>query len=269
MKTGTLHVPGATLYYEVRGFGPVLLMIPPGASDTRAFSGIAKHLDDLYTVVTYDRRGLSRSTLDNVEEEQRVETHSDDAHHLLATLTTEPVYVFGSSGGAAVGLDLATRYPERVHMLVAHEPPAVYLLPEVERSYENIQEIYRSEGAASAFQKFVTNVRADFDDQELNVDLPDMRTRNTHNMMFFFERELAMYGRYRFDFAALLRASTRIVIAGGRTGQAYGGYRSATAVANRLGATVMEFPGDHAGFVSHPEAFAKQLHDVLSDESGM
>jgi pimeloyl-ACP methyl ester carboxylesterase len=243
-------------------------MIPPGASDARAFNGIARHLDDLYTVVTYDRRGLSRSTLDNLEEEQRVETHSDDAHHLLTTLTTEPAFVFGSSGGAVVGLDLVARYPEQVHTLVAHEPPAQYLLPKAEHSHENIQEIYRSEGAAPAFQKFVAEVRASFDDRELDVDMPDMRTRNTDNMVFFFERELAMYGRYRFDFAALLRASTQIVIAGGCTGRAYVGYRSATVVANRLGATVVEFPGGHAGFVSHPEAFAKQLRDVLIDEAG-
>ena len=28
-KTATLKVPGASLYYEVTGSGPVLLMIPP------------------------------------------------------------------------------------------------------------------------------------------------------------------------------------------------------------------------------------------------
>jgi hypothetical protein len=30
MHSETLHVPGARLYYEVRGTGPVLLMMPGG-----------------------------------------------------------------------------------------------------------------------------------------------------------------------------------------------------------------------------------------------
>ncbi len=123
-KIDTLRVPGASLYYEVRGSGPVLLLIGAGAADAASFNGIAAHLADQYTVVSYDRRGYSRSPLDDPEEEQRIETHSDDAHRLLAQLCTEPAYVFGSSGGALIGLDLAIRHPEQVRTLVSHEPPA-------------------------------------------------------------------------------------------------------------------------------------------------
>ncbi|MFF3729163.1 hypothetical protein ACFYXM_02230 [Streptomyces sp. NPDC002476] len=32
-RTGLLWVPGATLYYEVRGRGPLLLMMPGGSAD--------------------------------------------------------------------------------------------------------------------------------------------------------------------------------------------------------------------------------------------
>ena len=34
-----------------------------------------------------------------------------------------PAYVFGSSGGAMVGLALVTAHPGQVRTLVAHEPP--------------------------------------------------------------------------------------------------------------------------------------------------
>jgi hypothetical protein len=37
----TLNVPGATLYYETRGTGPVLLLIPGGAADADIFAGLA------------------------------------------------------------------------------------------------------------------------------------------------------------------------------------------------------------------------------------
>jgi hypothetical protein len=58
-KVDTVRVAGASLYYEVRGSGPVLLMIGAGAADAASFNGIAAHLADQYTVVSYDRRGES------------------------------------------------------------------------------------------------------------------------------------------------------------------------------------------------------------------
>src|SRR5215470_4954538 len=105
VKAGTLLVPGANLHYEVRGSGPILLLIHPAGGDARAFDAIANDLAGRYTVVAYDRRGLSRSSLDDPAANQRLETHADDAHRLLALLRAEPAYVFGTSGGAAVGLE--------------------------------------------------------------------------------------------------------------------------------------------------------------------
>jgi len=37
-----------------------------------------------------------------------------------------------------------------------------------------------------------------------------------------------------------------------------------TLLANRLGKAVVEFPSHHAGYVSHPRAFADQLSAVLT-----
>ena len=62
VRTGTLPVPGATLFYKVLGSGPLLLLLPGGSGDAEAaFNGIAGHLADQFTLLTYDRRGLSRS----------------------------------------------------------------------------------------------------------------------------------------------------------------------------------------------------------------
>ena len=47
-----LKVPGASLFYEIRGSGPVFLVIPGGPADASVFSGIAPRLSDRYTVVT-------------------------------------------------------------------------------------------------------------------------------------------------------------------------------------------------------------------------
>jgi pimeloyl-ACP methyl ester carboxylesterase len=268
-KSDTLRVPGANLYYEVRGSGPILLLIHGGGGDARAFNGIAKHLVSQYTVVTYDRRGLSRSTLDDPAEEQQVEMHSDDAYHLLVAVTSEPASVFGSSGGAVVGLDLVARYPDQVRALIAHEPPS-HLLSGLEERHDTIREISRREGATSAMQQFMAQIGVTYDDREPDADLPEQGERPIENTMFLLKREFAMYDRYRFDFAALKSATiqTQIVIAAGQSGREYIGYQNAVAMADKLRTTVVEFPGHHVGYVSHPRAFAEQLHNVLDDEQG-
>jgi hypothetical protein len=56
-KIETLNLPGANLYYEIRGSGPVLLLMPGGPADATAFRSIAGQLAPHYTVVTYDPRG--------------------------------------------------------------------------------------------------------------------------------------------------------------------------------------------------------------------
>src|SRR5260370_29401339 len=173
----TLKVPGASLYYKVRGTGPVLLMLQGGAGDAEASDGIAGYLAGSYTLVTYDRRGMSRSKLDESPETLCLETHSDDAHRLLAALTTEPAFVFGSSIGALIGLDLAARHPEQVRVLVAHEPPAYELLPaaaraQAERTHDEIQEAYRREGMAGAMKKLAAASGVDFSDREPDVQMP-------------------------------------------------------------------------------------------------
>src|SRR5271169_1640190 len=109
-----LRVPGASLHYRKRGSGPLLLILQGGDGDAGGSNGIADHLADYYTVVTYDRRGLSHSKIDNSAQNLRLETHTDDVHYLLAALTAEPVLVFGASLGALMGLDLAARFPEQV-----------------------------------------------------------------------------------------------------------------------------------------------------------
>src|SRR2546427_13157204 len=100
-----LQVPGASLYYEVRGSGPVLLMMPGGPADERAFRHIAEPLATEYTVVTYDPHGLSHSTLDApVQDERFVEIFADDVHRLFPATAKDAAQHFGSNGGAVIGV---------------------------------------------------------------------------------------------------------------------------------------------------------------------
>src|SRR5262249_44956168 len=83
-REGTLAVPGAKLYYRVRGRGPVLVVLQGGAGDADGFEAVAARLADRFTVVTYDRRGLSRSRLEDPAAPPTIRTHADDVQRLLA-----------------------------------------------------------------------------------------------------------------------------------------------------------------------------------------
>src|SRR5215475_9007959 len=126
-----LEVPGARLYYETHGSGPLLLMIPGAAGQADPFKRVTAHLAARYTVGLYDRRGFSRSQLDGPQDyEQRLATDADDVRRLIEHVSDEPATVFGTSSGGIVVLEVLTRHPSVVRTLVTFEPAAMRQLPE-------------------------------------------------------------------------------------------------------------------------------------------
>jgi clorobiocin biosynthesis protein CloN7 len=267
-----LDVPGARLYYERRGSGPLLLMLG-SPMDSSGFALLADALADHYTVVTYDPRGIGNSTREDTAEDVTPEQQAEDVHRLLAALGGEPAYIFGSSGGAVVGLALVTAHPDQVRTLVAHEPPVIELLPDnarVRTQIEDIYDTYRVDGAEKAMQKFMAHTGlgggvgqgADAPRWEPSPEeMARMRATTEH----LFAHLLRPTTRYRPDIQALRAASTRIVVAGGTTSKGQLANRTAVALADRLGTTVVDFPGDHGGFVALPEQFGRVLDRVLTE----
>jgi pimeloyl-ACP methyl ester carboxylesterase len=263
-KVGTLSVPGASLYYSMCGSGPVLLVIAGGSGDAESFRRYTEHLAGQYTVVTYDRRGFWRSPLEHPDQQIGIETHSDDVHHLLAALGTEPAYVLGFSIGALIGLDLTLRHPDQVRTLVAHEPPAGQLLSDAERPDDGLLELYQREGGGVAIRKFAASIGVDPHNRESKMGLPQgSEVSAEHNREAFFKHDAGAVGRYRLDIAALKAAPTRVVLAGGCEGRQYFPYRCAAKLADCLGSPLEEFPGNHAGCPGDPGAFAEKLWEVL------
>ena len=267
--TGTLKVPGATLHYEVRGTGPVLLLIPGGPADAGGFAPIRDVLSDRYTIVTYDPRGLSRSPLDGEAKDATVETFADDAHRLLAALGTEPAYVLGDSSGALVGLELVSRHPEQVRALVAHEPPLTRLLDDADehaRFAREVYDTYRTEGVGPAMGKFAAGAGLDEDPPEAPADpTPEMAeamVRMQGNMDYFLGHMWLPLGNCAPDVSRL--RPLPITVAVGETSEGQLAYRAALALAERLGKEPTVFPGGHSGIGSQPEAFADRLDETLA-----
>ncbi|MEV0664881.1 alpha/beta fold hydrolase [Actinomadura luteofluorescens] len=276
---GTLEVPGATLYHEVRGSGPVLLLICGGIYDAAGFAGLAGPLADRYTVVTYDRRGNSRSPIGGPPERQRVETHADDASRLLAEVADGPAFVFGNSSGAQIGLELAARHPEQVRAVVAHEPPLLTLLPDAdhwETVMADVERAYRDGGVGPAMGTFGAALGMAGGEEEGPAEegpaaeqeppSPEMRemfARFEKNTDFFVGYEVPGFGRYKPDVEALRGSSVRIVPAAGEESVGEPPHRAALELAERLGTSAEIYPGDHGGFGPHAAAFAARLAETF------
>ena len=128
--------------------------------DNTGFAGLARALTGRYTVVTYDPRGIGHSTREDATQDVTPEQQTDDVRRLLSALGGEPAHIFGSSGGAVVGLALVTAHSAQVRTLVAHEPPVVELLPDRDQVRAQIADIYhtyRTDGADKAMAKFMAH----------------------------------------------------------------------------------------------------------------
>jgi pimeloyl-ACP methyl ester carboxylesterase len=244
------------------------VLVPGGDGDAASSDALAAHLIDTHTVLTYDRRGLSGSVLDDPSEPPTVTTHADDLHHLLAALTTDPVFVAGSSIGAMIALELVARHPSQVRLLVAHEPPATQLLApddraRARRDQEDVERIFQAEGAVPALLRFGALIGLDPSDRE--PDSPGMPSSPDRlpNLEFFLTHDAPAVARHRLDLAALKSVGDRIVPAVGESSAHIWPHACARLLAEALGTPYVTFPGGHNGSNFRPRAFAARLREVL------
>ena len=282
--TRTLGVPGAVLAYDVRRAdspAPVLLLIgsPMGAG---GFVTLAGHFTDR-TVVTYDPRGVERSTKADPAGPSTPEEHADDLHRLIAELGAGPVDLFASSGGAVNALALVATHPEQVRTLVAHEPPLAAILPDREGALaacRGVHEAYLQRGFGAGMAQFIVAVshRGPFGHDYASQPSPDPAmfgqpagddgTRADP----LLGQNIISCTHFEPDFEALRAAPTQIVMAAGAESEGQMASRGAFAVAERLGTTPVTFPGGHGGFLGdeygqpgEPDGFAAKLREVLTE----
>lgn len=280
----TLDVPGAVLTYDVRpndsSTEPTLLLIgsPMGAG---GFSTLAGYFTDRM-VVTYDPRGVERSTRTDGATESTSDMHADDLHRLISALDAGPVDIFASSGGAVNALALVARHPEQVRTLVAHEPPVAQVVPDREAALAataDVHETYQRHGFGLAMAKFLVlaghkgPVPTGFadgpapDPAMFGLPVEDDGSRDDP----LLGQNIMSTAHYEPDFDALRAASTRIIVAAGADSEGELAHRGAIAVAERLGTAPVIFPGGHGGFLGDgygqpgaPDAFAATLREVLT-----
>lgn len=283
--THILHTGEADIAYDLHGplpsadGRPLLFMIGQPMT-AGGFTALAAQFPDR-TVVTYDPRGLGRSTRADGRVDNSPTMQASDVHALIEALGAGPVEMFASSGGAVTALALVAAHPDDVITLVAHEPPMIPVLPdaaEAERARAAVRDAYEEGGSGAGMAAFMrlASWRGEFTDAFNAQPAPDpaafgMRAEDdgSRDDPLLSDRSWAVSG-HRPDVDALVAAPTRVVIAVGEESEGTFTGRTSLATADLLGQTATVFPSHHGGFVGgdtpyagQPESFGRKLRAVL------
>jgi pimeloyl-ACP methyl ester carboxylesterase len=141
-EQGTREVNGVQLYYELHGSGEPLVLVHGSWGDATGWAFVVPTLAENFRVLTYDRRGHSRSERPGTP--GSVDEDGDDLAALLETLDLAPAHVVTNSYGGNIALRLAARRPDLFRSLSCHEPPLWNLIEGDPESQEMLQQGARS-----------------------------------------------------------------------------------------------------------------------------
>ena len=265
----SIEVNGIRIYYEKRGRGPAVLFVSGASGDAGHWTAVADILADAYTVITYDRRGNSRSPRPPGWTSTTIGEQADDAAALLRGLGLVPAIVFGTSAAAGILADLCLRHPHVLHGAIFHEPvfpSGVSDIGAVRAARKaRVEEGMARGGPRAVMELYLRGVAGD----EVYGSLdPQLRERLLGNAEVLFGIEMAPFLGYEPTPGQLaaIRVPCAVTAGGGNRDIAAAGhwrYEAAQWLAAHLQTTVIELPGAHMGYLGQPEHFAKALRPIL------
>lgn len=254
---------GARIYHEVRGSGPPVLFVAGSTGDAGHFERVVRSLSDEFTIVTYDRRGNSRSPRPDGWQSTSTEEQSEDAAKLIEALGAAPAAVFGTSAGAIIALDLVIRHPELLRGAILHEPPMNAGMSDPEGVARAIQRAVESgtrrggtRGGVETFLRFVVG------DETYERFDPWLLERMLGNGETLFGVEFGVFDSYGPDDATLAGVKVPVVVMVGTESPPYFGEASRW-LATRLDAGLETLPGGHSPYIDRPEETAQALRPLL------
>jgi pimeloyl-ACP methyl ester carboxylesterase len=276
LTTGSAHGTGADLYVERRGSGPPLLLIVGGGGDCGYYGRLADILADEFTVLSYDRRGNSRSRLHArpgplVMAEQRA-----DALAVLQASGFSSALVFGNSGGASIALDLAAHHPDRLDAVVAHEPPVPAVLPDPApylAIFDEVDRLLRTEGWVAAFTHFqvalglvppqIVATLLDPGPRLPPGPLREQLVRVSRNWEYLTRYEIRPFIDHQPDLERIAANRVPVALARGAATSDQAVIQMCETAAGRLGMECVVFPGGHTAAMEIPGEFGAALRPLL------
>jgi pimeloyl-ACP methyl ester carboxylesterase len=112
------EVDGLTINYDVQGEGEPLLLIPYTSADHACYAFQLPAYTEHFRCIAVDLPGSGES--DKPAGPYSTDVYADQVAAFLGAIGIERAHVAGVSLGAAVGIHLAARHPDRVRSLSLH-----------------------------------------------------------------------------------------------------------------------------------------------------
>lgn len=275
VQSGRVRTEGDDLFYEVRGHGQPLLMIPPAGGDGWHYSYVADILSDEYKVITFDRRANARSTMNNPQNFE-ISQQSRDAVAVLHAVGESSAFVFGNSSAAVIALDMAKTQPQAVRAVVVHEAPMARLHPQAkqwQRFFAGVYSMSFCFGSSLAALRFILGAQL-----PVRQMIKATRPTNVHRgqssdpyidakaaTVVLVKHELLPVTNYLPDTEQIKKNGVRVFVAVSEWGTARKAWyiQVAHILAEKLGCELVTFPGHHASFLDMPDVWAAALRSVL------
>jgi pimeloyl-ACP methyl ester carboxylesterase len=122
----TVKLNGLDLYCEQTGTDAPVVLVHGSWTDHRTWDRIVPMLARSFLVVTYDRRGHSKS--ERAAGQGSIREDVADLAAVIEQSLRAPAHVVGNSFGGSITLRLASERPDLVRSMHVHEPPLRGLL---------------------------------------------------------------------------------------------------------------------------------------------
>ena len=275
VQSGRVKTEGDELYYEVRGQGQPLLMIPPAGGDGWQYSYVADILADEYKVITYDRRANARSTM-NYPQNFEISQQSRDAVAVLHAVSETSAFVIGNSSGAVIALDMAKTQPQVTRAVIVHEAPIPGILPRPGKWQRFFAKVYLTSfryGSSLAALRFMLGAQLPVRQlikatEDVNIHRKQssesyISSRDASEILV--KQELLPVTNYLPDVELIKKNGVKVFMAIGTWAlERKTWYAQADQIlAEQLGCELVTFPGHHGSFMDMPVEWAATLRSVL------
>ncbi len=250
----------STIYYQRTGKGPQMLLIHGAVADGDYFNDSVQILRDFYDVITYDRRGNSRSTYEPGAKFD-IAAQADDACALIEELDLKDLFLVGHSAGGMIALETFKRLPGRIKHVVVYETPMLTLTKKYDPSI--VDWVYHmvdinNEGKHKEVAKEF-GLSIGLLDDRAPKKTKDQKQKDRNNFGHFINHEFLPFSFYEPDIKFFkLNAGYITALAGDRN---YGGtyHRSMQEFCRLTGCSLLATAGCHNYPYDLPAEFAAMV----------
>ena len=252
------------IYYEVSGEGETLILIHGVITDSSLFEQTAQILSASFKVVTFDRRGNSRSRITGEDPDHapfNIAEQADDIYDLMLELGITEAYIAGASAGGVIGECFFEKHPEMVKHLIMYEAGMLGHMMKEDAAFREWSDKTRTLLDAgkinSALLRFSQHI-GPVDDRS-PARSPEVSERELGNVMYAFNSEIPALHSYFPDLDFMKANADRITVAAGEKSGNTAYVREAQRLADAIGKKLLYYPGGHNSPYDLPAEFAVSI----------